>query len=53
MGISTLSRDEHCIAQTREVECTRIVLMEVMKRGWIVVIFHNNLLSILIISRIR
>ena len=36
VGISTLSSDEHRIAQTREVECTRIVLSEVMKQGWIV-----------------
>ncbi len=45
MGISTLSRDKHCIAQTRKVECTKIVLSEVMKRGWVVVVICHNIIS--------
>ena len=33
VGISTLSRKEHATAQTRETECTKIVLPQVMNRS--------------------
>ena len=33
VGISTLSRKEHATAQTRELECTKIVLPQVVERG--------------------
>ena len=31
VGISTLSRKEHTTAQTRELECTKIVIPQVME----------------------
>ena len=33
VGIATLSRPEHRVAQTREVACTKIVLPQVIARG--------------------
>ena len=33
VGITTLSRDDHITAQTREYECTRHVLPQVLARG--------------------
>ena len=33
VGISTVSRKEHPIAQTRELECTQRVIPQVQKRG--------------------
>lgn len=33
VGVSTISRLEHASAQTREVQCTRQVLPEVIERG--------------------
>ena len=33
VGISTVSRKEHASAQTREVQCTKLVLPEVIQRG--------------------
>ena len=33
MGICTVSWEQHTIAQTRELECTKIVLPEVISRG--------------------
>ena len=30
LGISTLSREDHSIAQTRELECTKVVLPRVI-----------------------
>ena len=33
VGISTVSRTEHTTAQTRELECIRRVLPQVMERG--------------------
>lgn len=33
VGITTLSRDDHMTAQTREYECTRYVLPQVIARG--------------------
>ena len=33
VGVCTVSREEHTIAQTRELECTKIVLPEVISRG--------------------
>ena len=33
VGVSTISRSEHTTAQTREYECTRSVLPQVMERG--------------------
>ena len=33
VGICTVSREQHTIAQTRELECTKIVLPEVISRG--------------------
>ena len=33
VGLSTLSRTEHSIPQTRELECTKIVLPQVKDRG--------------------
>lgn len=40
VGISTISRLEHASAQTREVQCTRQVLPEVIKRGEYVIILY-------------
>ncbi len=33
VSVSTLSRDDHCIAQTRELACTKIALSKVMEQG--------------------
>ncbi|KAL5478134.1 hypothetical protein EMCRGX_G025015 [Ephydatia muelleri] len=33
VGIATLSRQDHRVAQTREVACTKIVLPQVIARG--------------------
>eukprot|EP00731_Ephydatia_muelleri_P006665 Em0003g913a len=33
VGIATLSRPEHRVAQTREVACTKIVLPQLIARG--------------------
>ena len=33
VGISTVSKVEHSTAQTRELECTKIVLPQVLERG--------------------
>ena len=33
VGIATISRDEHSVAQTRELECTKVVLPQVIDRG--------------------
>ena len=33
VGITTLSRPEHRVAQTREVACTKVVLPQVLARG--------------------
>ena len=33
MGITTRSRADHSTAQTRELECTKVVLPEVIARG--------------------
>ena len=33
IGISTLSRKEHAVAQTRELACTREVVSQVIARG--------------------
>ena len=33
VGISTISRTEHSVAQTREVACTKNVLPQVLARG--------------------
>ena len=33
VGISTISRKEHSVAQTREIACTREVLADVISRG--------------------
>ena len=33
IGISTLSRKEHAVAQTRELACTREVVPQVIARG--------------------
>lgn len=33
VGISTLSKPEHVIAQTRELACTKLVLPQVISRG--------------------
>ena len=33
VGISTISRGEHHVAQTREVECTKTVVPQVIARG--------------------
>ena len=33
VGIATISRPEHRVAQTREVACTKIVLPQVIARG--------------------
>ena len=33
VGIATVSRQEHRVAQTRELECTKRVLPQVLKRG--------------------
>ena len=33
VGISTLSRDDHSTAQTRELACTKVVIPQVVNRG--------------------
>ena len=33
IGLSTLSRKEHSVAQTREFECTKVVVPQVQARG--------------------
>ncbi|XP_064383612.1 uncharacterized protein LOC135332186 isoform X1 [Halichondria panicea] len=33
LGISTISRTEHSVAQTRELQCTKVVLPQVIARG--------------------
>ena len=33
LGCATVSRDEHSVAQTREVACTKLVLPEVLGQG--------------------
>ena len=33
LGISTMSRTDHSIAQTRELVCTKIVVPQVVARG--------------------
>ena len=33
VGISTVSREQHVIAQTRELVCTKALLPEVISRG--------------------
>ena len=33
VGISTISRGEHHVAQTREQECTKVVVPQVIARG--------------------
>ena len=33
VGISTISRGEHHVAQTRELECTKVVVPQVIARG--------------------
>ena len=33
VGISTISREQHLVAQNRELECTKVVLPQVMARG--------------------
>ena len=33
VGIATLSRQDHRVAQTREVVCTKMVLPQVIARG--------------------
>ena len=33
VGISTISHSDHRIAQTRELECTKVVLPQVQRQG--------------------
>ena len=33
LGISTVARPDHVIAQTRELECTKVVILQVIARG--------------------
>ena len=33
VGLSTIARTEHSVAQTRELECTKVVVPQVMDRG--------------------
>ena len=35
IGISTNSRGEHQVAQTRELECTKLVVPQVIAWGWL------------------
>ena len=50
VGIATLSRQDHRVAQTREVACTKIVLPQVIARGLLLcpnslqfhIYFHSN-----------
>ena len=39
IGISTLSRKEHAVAQTRELACTREVVPRVIARGVCVCVY--------------
>ena len=41
VGITTISRQEHASAQTREVQCTRQVLPQVIERGEYVIILYT------------
>ena len=34
MGISTISRPDHPTAQTKELQCTKVVLPQVLARGF-------------------
>ena len=36
VGCSTVSRNEHTCAQTREVACTKIVLPQVLEKGIVI-----------------
>ena len=38
VGVSTISRTEHAVAQTRELECTKKVLPQVIGQGIIITI---------------
>ena len=33
LGISTVARSDHAIAQTRELQCTKVVIPQVIARG--------------------
>ena len=35
VGIATISHAEHSVAQMRELECTKLVVPQVMNRGWL------------------
>ena len=41
VGICTVSREQHTIAQTRELECTKIVIPEVISPGIILNEMHG------------
>ena len=38
IGIATVSRADHPIAQTRELECTKVVVPQVVNRGRLVIL---------------
>ena len=50
VGISTISRGEHHVAQTRELECTKVVVPQVVARGrlqsWAIYVYKALHMSI-------
>ncbi len=42
VGISTLSRTDHAVAQTREFQCTTVVLPQVIARGEMILIVKQS-----------
>ena len=47
-GISTISRSVHRVAQTRELECTKVVLPEVIGRGKLQTLMYLIIITILL-----
>lgn len=43
LACATVSRKEHSIAQTRELECTKAVLPQVLEQGGTV--YYNNIIT--------
>ena len=45
VGISTVSRTDHGIAQTRELQCTKIVIPQVIARGKLTYNLYNKIIN--------
>ena len=50
VGISTIARTEHNVAQTREVACTKVVIPQVIARGRLIN-FEDGLLLLCLLLR--